>query len=301
MDAEVILDIKDVKLYFQAASAPPVRALNGVSFQVRKGEIFGLVGESGSGKSTLARAVMGLYPLTDGEIFFQRQPVAGKAAQRQHRKEMQRKVQLLFQDSDSALNPRMTVEEIVAEPLRIHRVCKDLAQRKARVEALLLSVGLDREYCHRRPGELSGGQRQRVSIARALALEPALLVADEPLAALDVSIQAQIVNLFQDLQKEKQFSFLFIAHDLSVVRFLSDRVGVLYQGNLVEVAETEELFANPLHPYTQSLLAAMPTPDPLRERDRIVLPFSAAKIPDNAALKEVLPGHCVLQAAQNKL
>ena len=241
------------------------------------------MGESGCGKSTVARMIAGIYKPTAGEIFF-----AGKsmAESRQLRQE----IQLIFQDSAAALNPRMQVAEIILEPLRIHgRDYKGAAARQ-NLRQMLAQVGLAKGYLEKLPGELSGGQRQRVAIARSLMLKPALLVADEPVASLDISIQAQIITLFQQLQQENGFSLLFIAHDLSVVRYISDRVGVMLQGKMVELAPTEELFIRPEHPYTRSLLSAIPVPDPLYERQKKILYYDTS-LPLGEKMVELRPGH----------
>ncbi|MCM1136168.1 MAG: ATP-binding cassette domain-containing protein [Clostridium sp.] len=239
-----------------------------VSFQIRRGEIFGLVGESGSGKSTVARCVMNIYKPCGGNIFYKGIDTCNGRAFRENRKMLQRTRQIIFQDSDSSLNQRMKVCDIIAEPMKLQHITPPRGSYRAEAEFQLYYVGLDAEYLDKYPSELSGGQRQRVAIARALSMEPELLMADEPIASLDVSIQAQIINLFRHLQREHGFSFLFIAHDLSVVEFLCDRVGVMYQGRLVETAPTRELFENPKHPYTKTLLSAIPKPYPKRAEEK---------------------------------
>lgn len=260
---EVLLDVRHLTHTFPLTGRQKLKAVDDVSFQIRRGEIFGLVGESGSGKSTVARCVMNLYRPgrgNDTQILYQGIDTCDPRAFRQHKRMLQRTRQLIFQDSGSSLNPRMKVCDIITEPMRIRHCRPPRGSLRAEAEFQMHYVGLDAAYLDRYPTELSGGQRQRVAIARALSMEPELLVADEPVASLDVSIQAQIVNLFRHLQKEHGFSFLFIAHDLTVVEFLCDRVGVMYQGKLVEVGETAELFARPRHPYTKALLAAVPSP-----------------------------------------
>ena len=244
---DLILDVRHLSHRFKLTRKLAVQALDDLSFQVRRGEIFGLVGESGSGKSTVARCVMNLYQPTGGEIWFNGVDITDRSQRRKHKKMLERKRQLIFQDSGSSMNQRMKVVDVITEPMRIHHI--QTARRTPREEAAfqLKYVGLDGSYLDQYPAELSGGQRQRVNIARALSMEPELLVADEPVAALDVSIQAQIINLFRHLQEEHGFSILFIAHDLAMVEYLCDRVGVLYRGKLVECAPTKALFANPSH------------------------------------------------------
>lgn len=271
-----------------------MQAVNGISFDVRKGEIFGLVGESGCGKSTVARAVMGLYTPTEGEIFFREYLISDKRSYREHKRDIQRNLQVIFQDSAAALNPRMKVADIIAEPLVINRIFPDRKQRRAEVEKLLGLVGLDTRHGNAFPGELSGGQRQRVAIARSIAVNPALIVADEPVASLDVSIQAQIVALFRHLQQEHHFAFLFIAHDLSLVRYLCGRVGVMYAGRLVELAPTQELFENPVHPYTKALLSAVPIPDPHYERSKTILSYTPETNNHGEEWRALSPEHFVL-------
>lgn len=276
-DKEVILSVRGLKKYFPITSGlliqrqvGAVKAVDGVSFDVYKGETLGLVGESGCGKSTTGRTILQLYRPTDGSVIFEGQDLTtmkGEALRR-----MRRRMQIIFQDPFASLNPRMTVGSIVSEPLLIHNVMKK-NERQEYVENLLLKVGLNPYYINRYPHEFSGGQRQRIGIARALALNPSFIVADEPISALDVSIQAQVVNLLEDLQKELNLTYLFIAHDLSMVRHICDRVAVMYLGKIVELGSTDEVYDNPLHPYTQSLLSAVPVPDPELEerRQRIIL------------------------------
>ena len=296
---EPILDVRGLTHCFRLTRSAGIRAVDDVSFQIRKGEVFGLVGESGSGKSTVARCVMNLYRPTAGRVLYKGIDTCDPAEQRWHRKLLQTSRQIIFQDSASSLDPRMTVADIIAEPMAIHRMAP-VHGATLREEAAfhLYYVGMDPAYLDKRPGELSGGQRQRVAIARALTMEPELLVADEPVAALDVSIQAQVINLFRHLQQEHGFTFLFIAHDLSVVRYLCDRVGVLYRGRLVETAPTEELFAHPLHPYTRALLSAIPIPDPRLERARTVLTFDGASFSREGTLRQAGPDHFVLTAEE---
>ncbi|GGE06964.1 ABC transporter ATP-binding protein [Marinithermofilum abyssi] len=267
---EKILEVKSVKKHFKLGKGQVVQAVDNVSFDVYKGETLGLVGESGCGKSTIGRTIIRLYKATEGEILFK-----GKDVNRLKGKELKRfnrEMQMIFQDPYASLNPRMTVLDIIAEGLDIHDLASGKARREKVVE-LLKTVGLNEEHADRFPHEFSGGQRQRIGIARALAVDPDFIIADEPISALDVSIQAQVVNLMKKLQREKGLTYLFIAHDLSMVKYISDRVGVMYLGNLVELADSQELYDNPMHPYTEALLSAVPIPDPNVEkrRERIIL------------------------------
>ena len=272
-----------------------LRAVDDLSLQIRRGEIFGLVGESGSGKSTVARCVMNLYQPTAGRIVYRGVDVCDATQRRENRKMLQVTRQMIFQDSNSSLNSRMKVCDIIAEPMRIQHITPPRGSLRAEAAFQMKYVGLDALYLDKYPSELSGGQRQRVAIARALSMEPELLVADEPVASLDVSIQAQIINLFRHLQEEHGFTFLFIAHDLSMVRYLCDRVGVMYRGKLVEVAQAQALFEHPLHPYTRALLSAIPYPDPVRERSRTVTVFDPASFRPDGQLVEREVGHFVLE------
>lgn len=262
IQGDILLNVEHLTCFFPLTKKTLVRAVEDVSFQIRRGEIFGLVGESGCGKSTLARCIMNICKPQGGKITMNGVDVWDHKAYARNRKMLQRERQLIFQDSDSSLNPHMKVWDIITEPMKIQGMTSPRGSLRAEAAFQMHYVGLDPAYLEQYPTELSGGQRQRVAIARALVTEPELLVADEPLASLDVSIQAQIVNLFRHLQQEHGFSFLFIAHDLTMVAFLCDRVGVMHQGRLVEVASTEELFSNPRHPYTKALLAAAAVPDP---------------------------------------
>lgn len=262
IQGDILLNVEHLTCFFPLTKKTLVRAVEDVSFQIRRGEIFGLVGESGCGKSTLARCIMNICKPQGGKITMNGVDVWDPKAYARNRKMLQRERQLIFQDSDSSLNPHMKVWDIITEPMKIQGMTSPRGSLRAEAAFQMHYVGLDPAYLEQYPTELSGGQRQRVAIARALVTEPELLVADEPLASLDVSIQAQIVNLFRHLQQEHGFSFLFIAHDLTMVAFLCDRVGVMHQGKLVEVASTEELFSNPRHPYTKALLAAAAVPDP---------------------------------------
>lgn len=264
------------------------RAVDDVSFELCRGEVFGLVGESGCGKTTTGRCIMGLYPVTSGKISFNGRPITpGRAGG-------ERKIQMIFQDPMASLDPRMTVREIIGEGLIIGGL-QDRALLKQKTDEMLELVGLRREYADRYPHEFSGGQRQRIGIARAIIMDPELLIADEPISALDVSIQAQVMNLLGDLRKKMNLTVLFIAHDLSVVKYFSDRIGVMYLGKLVELAASEELFAHPLHPYTQSLLSAIPLPDPRRERRRRRISYDPGLAHDYSRetprMQEITPGH----------
>jgi len=273
---DVLIDVKNLKVYFPVTAGvifqhkvADVKAVDGVNFQIRKGETLGLVGESGCGKSTTGRAILQLYRPTEGEIKFGQTELTKLKGSDLRR--MRRKMQMIFQDPYASLNPRMSVGAIVGEPLAIHGLAK--TGRRERISELMRIVGLNPYYASRYPHEFSGGQRQRIGVARALAVEPEFIVCDEPVSALDVSIQAQIINLLQDLQDEFGLTYLFIAHDLSVVRHISDRIAVMYLGKVMELTGRDELYENPLHPYTKALLSAVPVPDPEVEgkRERIIL------------------------------
>ncbi len=274
---ETLLSVEDLKMYFPITAGlifqreiGRVHAVDGVGFTLHKGETLGLVGESGCGKSTTGRAILQLYKPTEGHVYYEGTDLTTLDAEQMRK--MRRKMQIIFQDPYASLNPRMTINDIIGEPLRVHNLFPGKERRK-RVQELLATVGLNPYYANRYPHEFSGGQRQRIGIARALAVQPSFIVADEPISALDVSIQAQIINLLQDLQQEFNLTYLFIAHDLSVVRHISDRIAVMYLGKIAEVADRIELYNNPLHPYTQALLSAVPIADPLleRQRKRIIL------------------------------
>ena len=267
MAKEKLLEIRNLKKHFKIDRNSTLKAVDGLNFDIYKGETFGLVGESGCGKSTAGRTIMRLYDATEGEVLFKGENVHGKKS-RNELKQFNQNMQMIFQDPYASLNPRMTITDIISEGLDIHGLVSSREERAARVTELLETVGLNKEHGNRYPHEFSGGQRQRIGIARALAVNPEFIVADEPISALDVSIQAQVVNLMKKLQQEQGLTYLFIAHDLSMVRHISDRVGVMYLGNMAEVATSEELYENPLHPYTQVLLSAVPIPDPNLERNR---------------------------------
>ena len=294
MDTDMIIELRGVKQHFRINDRMTVKAIDGISFGIKRGEVFGLVGETGCGKSTVARVISGIYRPTEGEVLFRGECISGRRRSKAQARSLQHEMQLIFQDSAASLNPRMTVEQIVLEPLRIQGGKIARSDGRARLESLMQDVGMSTSFLTKRPGELSGGQRQRVAIARSLILNPKLIVADEPIASLDISIQAQIMTLFQRLQRENGFSFLFIAHDLSVVRFISDRVGVMLHGRLVEVAQTEELFSNPIHPYTRALLSAIPIPDPIFERSKKIQYYDTG-LPLGTAMIEHSPGHLVLE------
>ncbi len=283
---EILLDVRHLTHGFRQGRHGYHRAVNDLSFQMRKGEILGLVGESGSGKSTLARCIMNVYQPEQGSILYKGINTCDKKEYRKNHRLLEADRQIIFQDSASSLNQRMKVADIVAEPMRIHHRTPPRGSLRAEAEFQLHYVGMDADFLDKYPGQLSGGQRQRVSIARALSMEPGLLVADEPVASLDVSIQAQIINLFQHLREEHGFSILFIAHDLAMVEYLCDRVGVMYRGKLVELAPTRDLYANPRHPYTRALLSAIPQPDPRRERRRKLVNFDALSFDREGVLEE---------------
>ena len=292
---DLILEVRHLSHRFKLTRKLAVQALDDLSFQVRRGEIFGLVGESGSGKSTVARCVMNLYQPTSGEIWFNGVNITDRRQRRKHKKMLETKRQLIFQDSGSSMNQRMKVVDVITEPMRLVHIQTPRKTPREEAAFQLKYVGLDGSYLDQYPAELSGGQRQRVNIARALSMEPELLVADEPVAALDVSIQAQIINLFRHLQEEHGFSILFIAHDLAMVEYLCDRVGVLYRGKLVECAPTRALFSNPTHPYTQALLSAIPIPDPRLARAQAAAPAEEREYVLGERMIEVAPDHFVLE------
>ncbi|MBT2687693.1 dipeptide ABC transporter ATP-binding protein [Bacillus sp. ISL-47] len=271
MPNEALLKVNNLKKHFSMGKGQTLKAVDDVSFQINKGETFGIVGESGCGKSTAGRTIIGLYDGTEGEVIYD-----GKNVHKMTEKErfaFHRKMQMIFQDPYASLNPRSTVQEIISEPMEVHGLYPNKKERLERVYQLLEDVGLNRDHANRYPHEFSGGQRQRIGIARALALDPEFIIADEPISALDVSVQAQVVNLLKGLQKKKGLTYLFIAHDLSMVKHISDRIAVMYLGHLVELTTSENLYKNPLHPYTQALLSAIPIPDPDVEdhRERIIL------------------------------
>ncbi len=266
---QVLVEVKGLKKYFHAGDVV-VKAVNDLNFVIYYGETLGFVGESGCGKSTAGRTMLRLYDATEGEVLFEGRDIQKLSTK--ELKELRKEIQMIFQDPYASLNPRMTVGDIIGEPLDIHGLAKG-EKRKERIQELLKLVGLNPEHMNRFPHEFSGGQRQRIGIARALAVEPKFIICDEPISALDVSIQAQVVNLLKELQAKMGLTYLFIAHDLSMVKHISDRVAVMYLGKMVELAKSEEMYADPLHPYTRALLSAIPIPDPEveRKRERIVL------------------------------
>ena len=272
--ADKILEVKNLKKYFPVESKvrvepKSVKAVDDVSFDVYRNETLSIVGESGCGKSTTGRCLIGLNKPTSGEVIYNGKNIVGISDKEQ--RVLCKDLQMIFQDPYSSLNPRMTIGNILEEPLIIHKICKTKEERMQRVLDMLEKVGMRRDHYYRYPHEFSGGQRQRIGIARALILEPKLVVCDEPVSALDVSIQSQVLNLLAEVKKEMNITYVFISHNMSVVRYISDRVGVMYLGHLVELAGTEELYNNPLHPYTQALLSTVPEPDPHVKREQIML------------------------------
>lgn len=265
---EPILKVDGLKQYFKVSNSFTVKAVDDVSFEIYPGETYGLVGESGSGKSTIGRSVIRLYDPTAGKILFEGQDISGKMS-KDTQKLLRNDMQMIFQDPMASLNPRKKVEDIIGEGLDIHHKFANAAERDQMVKAIMKKVGLAPEHATRYPHQFSGGQRQRVGIARALIMNPKLIIADECISALDVSIQAQVVNLMKDIQEETGTAYLFIAHDLSMVKYISDRIGVLHLGHLLETGTTEEIFNHPVHPYTRSLLSAIPSPNPVVEKKRV--------------------------------
>jgi oligopeptide transport system ATP-binding protein len=271
-NAEPILKVENLKQYFKVNHNFTVKAVEGVSFEIYPGETYGLVGESGSGKSTIGRSVIRLYDPTDGKIVFDGMDISKKLNGSTSEK-LRTQMQMIFQDPMASLNPRKKIGDIVGEGLDIHHMYKSSAEREEKIKGILQKVGLAPEHATRYPHQFSGGQRQRVGIARALIMNPKLIIADECISALDVSIQAQVVNLMKDIQQETGTAYLFIAHDLSMVKYISDRIGVLHLGHLLETGTTEEIFKNPIHPYTRSLLSAIPEPNPVVEKNRVALSY----------------------------
>lgn len=290
---KVLLDVKNLKQYFNVGRKDEVKAVDDITFHIYEGETFGLVGESGSGKSTTGRTIIRLNQPSGGEITFDGKDVM-KLKKRDELKEFRREVQMIYQDPYASLNPRMKVRDIIAEGIDINHLAKNEAERNKMVDDLLKTVGLNPNHGTRYPHEFSGGQRQRIGIARALAVNPKFIICDEPISALDVSIQAQVVNLLQDLQKEKNLTYLFIAHDLSMVKHISDRIGVMHHGKLLEMGTSDEIYHYGVHPYTESLLSAIPLPDPDYERTRKRIKYTPPKedgIPRK--MQEIAEGHFV--------
>ena len=273
--SEPLLKVENLRQYFPVSRQFIVKAVNGVSFEVYPGETYGLVGESGSGKTTIGRSIIRLYDPTDGKITFNGREISGKLSA-DTRKMLRAEMQMIFQDPMASLNPRKKVEDIIGEGLDIHHTCHSKAERSALIAEMLKKVGLSPEHASRYPHQFSGGQRQRVGIARALIMQPKLIIADECISALDVSIQAQVVNLMKDIQQETGCAYLFIAHDLSMVKYISDRIGVLHLGYMVEAGTKEEIFSHPVHPYTKSLLSAIPHPNPEVEKRRKSITYDYA-------------------------
>ncbi|MFC4651963.1 ATP-binding cassette domain-containing protein [Lactococcus nasutitermitis] len=301
MEKEVLLSVKDLEITFGAGKKKFV-AVQDANFEIYKGETFSLVGESGSGKTTIGRAIIGINPASAGEIIFEGEKISGKI-NKKLRNKITREIQMVFQDPAASLNDRATVDYIISEGLYNFKLFDNEESRKKKVEEIIKEVGLLPEHLSRYPHEFSGGQRQRIGIARALVMEPHLVIADEPISALDVSIRAQVLNLLKKFQAEKDVTYLFVAHDLSVVRFISDRIAVIYKGKIVEMATTEELFEHPIHPYTQSLLSAVPIPDPKLEKEKELIVYDPRQhdySEDKPSFVEILPGHFVW-ANENEL
>ena len=288
-----LVEVKHLKQYF-GTKKNLVKAIDDISFDIYEGETFGLVGESGSGKSTTGRALLRLYQPTDGEILFEGKDIA-TLTKGKELLEFRKEAQMIFQDPYASLDSRMKVRDIIAEGIDIHHLAATKEERNQMVDELLETVGLNREHANRYPHEFSGGQRQRIGIARALALNSKFIVCDEAISALDVSIQAQIVNLLKKLQKEKGLTYLFIAHDLSMVKYISDRIAVMYRGRIVEMGSAECVYTNPQHAYTKSLLSAIPLPDPREEKNRKRIVYAGEDFNEDATLQEVEPGHFVLR------
>ena len=297
---EKLIEMKNLKKYFPMKKRQVLKAVDNVTMDIYRGEVLSLVGESGSGKTTLGRTVSRLYPKTAGDILVEGKPVESYSV-----KEFTKKIQMIFQDPQASLNPRMTVGDIVAEGIDIHKLASSKKERMEKVYNLLEIVGLNREHASRFPHEFSGGQRQRIGIARALGVDPEILVCDEPISALDVSIQAQVVNLLKELQKQRNLTLLFIAHDLSMVKYISDRVAVMYRGKVVELGKPEDVYGNPVHSYTKSLISAVPVADPdFKRREKVEMEETYLRspvgnvseinfVPEESELTEYKPGHFV--------
>ena len=288
-----LVELKNVSLTFNKGKSNEVKAIDDVSFDIYEGEIFGLVGESGSGKTTVGRSILKLYDIDSGTVTFAGNDISSLKGKDLH--DFRKTAQMIFQDPQASLNGRMKIRDIIAEGIDIHKLAKSKEEREAKVKELINLVGLNEDHLSRYPHEFSGGQRQRIGIARALAVNPHFIVADEPISALDVSIQAQVVNLMQKLQHEQGLTYLFIAHDLSMVKYISDRIGVMHWGKLLEVGPADEIYHNPIHPYTKSLLSAIPEPDPERERKRqhLIYDSSIENDGEKRQMYEIRPGHFV--------
>ena len=288
-----LVELKNVSLTFNKGKSNEVKAIDDVSFDIYEGEIFGLVGESGSGKTTIGRSILKLYDIDSGTVTFAGNDISSLKGKDLH--DFRKTAQMIFQDPQASLNGRMKIRDIIAEGIDIHKLAKSKEEREAKVKELIDLVGLNEDHLSRYPHEFSGGQRQRIGIARALAVNPHFIVADEPISALDVSIQAQVVNLMQKLQHEQGLTYLFIAHDLSMVKYISDRIGVMHWGKLLEVGPADEIYHNPIHPYTKSLLSAIPEPDPERERKRqhLIYDSSIENDGEKRQMYEIRPGHFV--------
>ena len=288
-----LVELKNVSLTFNKGKSNEVKAIDDVSFDIYEGEIFGLVGESGSGKTTIGRSILKLYDIDSGTVTFAGNDISSLKGKDLH--DFRKTAQMIFQDPQASLNGRMKIRDIIAEGIDIHKLAKSKEEREAKVKELINLVGLNEDHLSRYPHEFSGGQRQRIGIARALAVNPHFIVADEPISALDVSIQAQVVNLMQKLQHEQGLTYLFIAHDLSMVKYISDRIGVMHWGKLLEVGPADEIYHNPIHPYTKSLLSAIPEPDPERERKRqhLIYDSSIENDGEKRQMYEIRPGHFV--------
>ena len=292
--AEPLLQVKYLRQHFKISRNFTVKAVNGVSFDIYPGETYGLVGESGSGKTTIGRSIIRLYDPTGGRIFFNGKRISGNL-DNQTNKMLRQNMQMIFQDPMSSLNPRKKIGDIIGEGLDIHKLYSSQKERNEIIGEILKKVGLSPAHAERYPQQFSGGQRQRVGIARALVMNPKLIIADECISALDVSIQAQVVNLMKDIQAETKCAYLFIAHDLSMVKYISDRIGVLHKGYLVETGLTREIFSNPAHPYTQSLLSAVPQPNPVVEKQRQLIHYDAAKANyENGKMQRLSDTHFVM-------
>ena len=289
-----LLTVKNLQQHFKISRSFTVKAVNGVSFEIFPGETYGLVGESGSGKTTIGRSIIRLYNPTGGEIIFNGVNISGELGDSAN-KMLRKNMQMIFQDPMSSLNPRKKISDIIGEGLDIHKLYSSLKERNEIIAEILKKVGLSPAHAERYPQQFSGGQRQRVGIARALVMNPKLIIADECISALDVSIQAQVVNLMKDIQDETKCAYLFIAHDLSMVKYISDRIGVLHKGYLVETGTTQEIFSNPAHPYTQSLLSAVPLPNPRVEKNRQLVSYDSKNLNyENAKIKQLSDTHFVL-------